>query len=140
MNQINNNSKLVEYMIEGKQYIYKEKQSSWIHYVKRASKREDNYQREIEKSILLMKLIDSGEYSIEQLVDYLKEDNLPGENICHVVTNILIYSKEGPAFFREFYKNCIFSPLDEIIAIIEEENEFYKDSKERLKHNTSCMK
>lgn len=136
MNKNNFNDKLIEYMIEGKQYIYKDKQASWIRYIKRAAEKEVNYQGEIERSIFLMKLIDSGKYSIEQLANYLKEDDLPGENICHVVTNILYYSKEGPAFFREFYKDCIFPPLEEIITKIEEENEYYKDAKEMKSQKT----
>lgn len=120
---------MLEYMIEGKQHIYKEKQESWINYIKKSIKKDYIHQKELEKTFLLMKLIDSGEYTMEELVNFLNEDSLPGEIICHVVTNILYYSKEGPAFFREFYKECITSPLEEIIAKIEEENEYYKDVK-----------
>lgn len=127
------NVKIIELILEGKQYIYKEKQKFWVKHIKEISTTNPNKIEEIKETVEMMKQIEEHPNQIKELCDDLKEKRFPTEIVAHIVTEILYYSKLGPSFFETFYQYSLFPPLRELAEKIEEENRFYQTQAEKNK-------
>lgn len=131
------NVKIVELILEGKQYIYKEKQKFWVKYIKTTLTNYPDQITEIEEIIEIMKQIEEhpNQNQLKELCEALKEKNLPSERLAHMVKEVLHYSKLGPSFFETFYKNSGFFPLSlrNLVEQIKIENKLYQLQEEKNK-------
>ncbi len=125
--------KIPFYIIEGKSYLSDGKKVAWAQYVSEAIKEGKDHGHEFEKTIVFMKMLNSGEYTIDSVVERLKNQDDSVEELYHILKNLLYFHKDGPMIFRKFYKGYISSQLNELISRIEEENNLYEMEKQKIK-------
>lgn len=113
-------------ILEGKKYIYKEKYLVWANYVKEAIASGRNNINELQETISIMKLLDEGMYTPNEIVNILNESDFSAEKIYHIIKNLLLFYKEGTVIFREFFGKYMNPQLEEIIEKVEKENEEYR--------------
>lgn len=128
----NNYSKIPIIILSGKRYINKEKHVRWANYVKTSIKSGKVKEEELEKTVFIMGILNDGEYSPEEIVGALKDADFSVEELYHIIKNLLLFYKDGPEIFREFFGKYMNPQLEEIIRKVEAENrEINQNSKAR---------
>lgn len=128
--------RMIKLVLEGKQYIYKEKQVAWTNYIVNNIKTGKRHGMELEETVSIMQLLDSGQYEVDQIIYLLKHGDYPAETLCHVISNLLYFYKDGPAIFKGFYKDCMTPQLYEILTTVEKKNEEMEFNKNKIKGKT----
>ncbi len=118
----NNYSKIPIIILSGKRYINKEKRVRWANYVRESIKTGEVKEEELERTVFIMGILNDGEYSPEEIVGVLKDADFSVEELHHIIKNLLLFYKDGPEIFREFFGNYMSPQLEEIIGRVEAEN------------------
>lgn len=132
----NNLRKVLKIVLEGKRYVYKEKQLTWVEYIINNIESGKRNIIELEDTVSIMKLLDSGQYDIDQIIALLKDGDFSVEALCHIISNLLYFYKDGPAIFKGFYKDCMTPQLYEILTTVEKQNEEMEINKNMIKERT----
>ena len=119
---MNNYNKIFRLISIGNKYIYKEKYNSWRDTVIN-SVLENN--KEAEVIVYCMELLDKNT-SASFILDEIYSTRLELKTIHNILFGILNYSKIGPKFIKEIYKDYMVKDIRNIINKVEEENKKYR--------------
>jgi len=117
----NDYNKILRLIRLGYKYIYKEKYESWRSYVIN-SVLVDN--KEVEVVLYCLELLERN-ISSSIVLDEIYSTRLDINHINNIIFSILQYSKYGPKFMKDIYKDYMVKDISNMINKVEEENKRY---------------
>lgn len=129
---IDKKADLLYVLLEGKRYIYKEEQNNWIKFVLNSIKENPNSIYELKTTVDVMRELSNTLNSLDEVSNKLKDAETSTGSLCHIVNNILKYYKDGPDFFKIFYKGYINTDLLFLIEKLENKNNQLKTNEKQL--------